>query len=70
MKTKVTTLRLPEDQAAELGAVARADGVPVSEIVRAAVYQFITARRSETDFKKRLKERIEEDREVLERLGE
>jgi len=70
MKVKAMSLRLPEDQAVELAAVARADGVPVSEIVRAAVYQFITARRADERFKERLRQRLEEDREVIERLAE
>ena len=49
MTTKATSLRLPTEQAEELAAVARVDGVPISEIVRAAIYQFIAARRSEPD---------------------
>jgi Arc/MetJ-type ribon-helix-helix transcriptional regulator len=69
MRTRVTSLRLPEDQAVELAAVARAEGESVSEIVRAAVYQFIAARRSDREFKERLQKRLEEDREVLERLA-
>jgi transposase len=55
MSTKATSLRLPTEQAEELAAVARVDGVPISEIVRAAIYQFIAARRSEPDFKERLR---------------
>ncbi len=37
METRALTLRLPADQAAQLEAVARADGVSVSEAVRAAI---------------------------------
>jgi len=44
--TKVTSLRIPEDLAAELNAVARADAVPVSEAVRAAIYCYIADRKS------------------------
>ncbi|HYQ77796.1 MAG TPA: ribbon-helix-helix protein, CopG family [Solirubrobacterales bacterium] len=69
MNTKVTTLRLPKELAEELNAVARADRLPVSELVRAAVYRFIAERRSEPDFKERLKEVLEEDRKTLERLA-
>jgi len=69
MNTKVTTLRLPKELADELHAVARADRLPVSELVRAAVYRFIAERRTEPDFKERLKEVLEEDRETLERLA-
>jgi metal-responsive CopG/Arc/MetJ family transcriptional regulator len=69
MNTKVTTLRLPKELADELDAVARADRLPVSELVRAAVYRFIAERRAEPDFKERLKEVVEEDRKTLERLA-
>jgi len=68
MTTKATTVRLPKELADELDAVARADRLPVSELIRAAVYRFIADRRSEPDFKERLKEVVEEDRRTLERL--
>jgi predicted transcriptional regulator len=68
MRTKVSSLRVPEDLAIELDAVARAEGESVSEITRAALYQFIAARRSDREFKERLQKRLEEDREVIERL--
>jgi predicted DNA-binding protein len=70
MATKVTTLRLPDYMAAELSAVARANGVPVSEVVRDAVAKHIADLRSDKDFQKRLKLLLEEDREVLKRLAE
>lgn len=69
MGTKAMSLRLPADQAAELEAVARADEMPVSEAVREAIDAHIAARRADKDFQKRLKRRLEEDREVLERLA-
>ena len=70
VSTKAMSLRLPEDKAAELAAVARADDMPVSEVVREAIDNHIAARRADKDFQKRLKRRLEEDREVLERLAE
>jgi predicted DNA-binding protein len=69
MADKAMSLRLPEDKAAELAAVARADEMPVSEVVREAIDNHIAARRSDKDFQERLKRRLEEDREVLERLA-
>jgi metal-responsive CopG/Arc/MetJ family transcriptional regulator len=69
MSTKATTVRLPKELADELDAVARADRLPVSELIRAAVYRFIADRRSEPDFKERLKEVVEEDSKTLERLA-
>jgi len=70
MATKITTLRLPEFMAAELSAVARADGVAVSEVVRDAIAKHIADRRSDKDFQKRLKLLLEEDQKVLKRLAE
>lgn len=68
--THVMSLRLPPELADEIRAVARADGVSISETMRAAMYRYVTARRSEEDFKERLRKRLEEDRQMLERLAE
>jgi len=68
--TKAFTMRLPEDKAAELEAVARADGVPVSEAVRDAIDRHIDARREDSDFQARLSRLIEADKRVLDRLAE
>lgn len=70
MPTKAMSLRLPEDTAAELAAIARTEEMPVSEAVRQAIDNHIAARRADKDFQERLKKRLEEDREVLERLAE
>jgi predicted DNA-binding protein len=70
MSTKAMSLRLPDEQAAELAAVARTDEMPVSEVVREAIDNHIAARRADKDFQKRLKRRLEEDREILERLAD
>jgi predicted DNA-binding protein len=69
MAPKAMSLRLSEDKAAELAAIARADDMPVSEAVREAIDNHIAARRADKDFQKRLKRRLAEDREVLERLA-
>lgn len=55
--------------AAELAAVARADGMPVSEVVREAITKHIAERRSDKDFQKRLKQLLEEEQKVLKRLA-
>lgn len=68
--TKITSLRLSSELAAELSAVARAEGVPISDVVRAAIGKHIASRRADEDFQARLKEQMEEDRKVLERLSE
>jgi predicted DNA-binding protein len=64
------SLRLPTDLAEELAAVARTDDVAVSEAIREAIVNHITTRRADKAFKERVKKRLEEDREVLERLAE
>jgi predicted DNA-binding protein len=68
--TKVTTLRLSAELAAELEAVARAQGVTVSEVVRAAVGDHIAAVRADDRFQVCLRKQMEKERELLERLVE
>ena len=70
MATKVLSLRLPEEIAAELTAVARTNGVSVSRAIRLAVEDYVANERADKAFKERLKRRLEEDREILERLAE
>jgi predicted DNA-binding protein len=69
MAVKAMSLRLPEDQAAELAAIARVDDMPVSEAVREAIDNHIAAKRADKNFQKRLKQRLEEDQQVLKRLS-
>jgi len=68
--TKAFTMRIPEDKAAELEAVAQADGVPVSEAVREAIDHHIEARRKDKDFQARLSKLIEDNQRVLDRLAQ
>ena len=67
--TKNLTVRLPEDLAAEAEAVARADGTSLNETVKEALAEAVERRRKDPAFKKRLRQIIEEDRELLERLA-
>ena len=69
-ETKVTTIRQRSDQADELEFVARVDGVPVSEAIRDAIASHIEARRADPAFQARLRERVEADRHILDRLAE
>ena len=69
METRALTLRLPAKQAAQLEAVARADGVSVSEAVRAAIEDRIEARRKDRAFQARIRQMMEEERAVLEQLA-
>ena len=66
--TKVTTVRIDDDLNDEVNGVARADDVPASEVVRAALYRYIAERKSDPKFQERLRELIEKDRALIERL--
>jgi Mg-chelatase subunit ChlI len=69
MTTKARTLRLPLDQAQELEAIAGVDEVSVNEEIRRAVAAHIEARRQDADFRKRLQNSIDRNKEILERLA-
>jgi predicted DNA-binding protein len=69
MSIKVMTLRLPESMARQLGAVARAEGLPVSEVLREGIENHLAARCSDEAFKERLRKVHEEDHDVLKDLG-
>lgn len=66
---KAMTIRLTQEQASELEAVAATDGVPVSEAIRTAIGEHIEARRKDKEFRKRLRASIERNRKILERLA-
>ncbi len=67
---RIISVRLPDDLAVQVDTMARAEGVSVSEVMRAAAYRYIATRRADQDFKERLKKRLEEDAEILKRLAE
>lgn len=68
-ETTVMSLRLAKELAKEIATVARVEGATVSETIRAAIYRYIATRRADENFKKLLRRRLEEDREVLEQLA-
>ncbi len=67
--TKNITVRLPEDLAAEAEAVARAEGTSLNETIKSALAEAVERRRKDPAFKKRVREIIQQDRELLERLA-
>ena len=69
MASKAISLRLPEQMAAELAAIARTQDVAVSEVIRVAVEDYIASLSSDKEFRQRLKEHLEKEREVMERLA-
>ena len=64
------TVRLDDDQAAELEAVAKAAGVPVAEEIRQAIAARIEERRQDGEFRARLRKSIEDNQKVLDRLAQ
>jgi Mg-chelatase subunit ChlI len=69
MTSRARTLRLPLDQAEELEAIAGVDEVSVNEEIRRAIAAHIEARRQDADFRKRLQDSIDRNKEILERLA-
>jgi hypothetical protein len=69
MTTRARTLRLPIEQAQELEAIAGVDEVSVNEEIRRAIAAHIEARRQDPDFRKRLQDSIDRNKEILERLA-
>jgi hypothetical protein len=69
-ETKVTTVRMSAEQAAQLEAVAKVDDIPVSEAIRQAISTHIAERRKDQEFRERLRRRLDEDRVILEKLAE
>jgi predicted DNA-binding protein len=66
---KAMTLRLSDEKAQELEAVARIDEISVSEAVREAIEAHIASRREDLEFQERRRRLIDENRSVLERLA-
>ena len=63
------TLRLPDDEASQVQALARAEGLSLNETVRRALAEAVAARRADPKFKARIQRIIDEDQELLERLA-
>jgi predicted DNA-binding protein len=66
---KAMTLRLDTETADQLEALAQVEGKPVSEVVREALAWHIERRRGDADFQKRLRDSIERNQAILERLA-
>lgn len=66
---KTTSLRLEDDQARALDALAMADEMSVSEVIREAINDRIAKRRADKDFQVRLQAAVERNRQALELLA-
>jgi len=67
---KTMTLRLSDELAADLEAMARVDDVPVSEAIRVAIDERVKARRDDKQFQARLRRLMAESQRALERLAQ
>ena len=70
MAKKVTTVRLPQELADEVETVARGRGVSVNTVVLDALAAEIQRVRNDTEFMARLREMVERDKEILDRLAQ
>ncbi len=66
---KNLTVRLPDDVAADVEALARVEGTSLNETIKHALIEAVERRRNDPEFRARLARFIEEDRELLERLA-
>ena len=64
------TVRLDDDQAAELEAFAKAAGVPIAEEIREAITARIEERRQDDEFRARLRRSIEDNQKILDRFAQ
>jgi predicted transcriptional regulator len=69
MMPKQTTIRLPDQLAAQAEAVARVRGTSVNQLIVESLTAEIERVGSEESFTARARELIERDRELLERLS-
>jgi hypothetical protein len=67
--TKNLTVRLRDEVAADAEALARVEGKSLNETVQQALVEAVQRRRDDPEFKARLARIIEQDRELLDRLG-
>ncbi|MGH9092220.1 MAG: ribbon-helix-helix protein, CopG family [Acidimicrobiales bacterium] len=67
--SKNFTVRLPDDEAADAEALARAEDMSLNETVRQALAEAVERRRRDPAFKARVRRIIKEDRKLLERLA-
>ncbi len=69
MSSRAISIRLPQQMAAELTAIARTKDVPTSEVIREAIENYISSLSTDKDFRLRLKKHLEDEMKVLERLA-
>ena len=68
-ETKAMTLRLNRKQAEELEAIAEVEGSSITEEIRTAIAAHIESKKKDKEFKARLRNSLEENRSILDRLS-
>lgn len=63
------TVRIPEEQAEELDAIASSDGASLAEEVRIAIAERIERKRSDPDFQAWLRDHMARNRRIIARLA-
>ena len=66
---KTMSLRIEDDQARAISALAMAEETSVSEVIRTAIDERIAKRRADKDFQARLQRAVERNREALDLLA-
>ncbi len=69
MTSRQTTIRLPEDLAAEAEAIARVKNTSVNAVIVESLAAEVKRVRSDREFTSRAKELLARDREIIERLA-
>ena len=69
MTSRQTTVRLPEELAAEAEAVARVQGTSLNALIVESLSAEIERVRGDDDFTARARRLLERDRELIERLA-
>jgi predicted DNA-binding protein len=67
---KAMTIRFDKEQSEQLEAIARVDGIPVSEAIRDAIAKHIEERRRDKEFQARLRASLQRNEEILRKLAQ
>jgi predicted DNA-binding protein len=67
---KAMTIRFDKEQSEQLEAIARVDGIPVSEAIRDAIAKHIEERRRDNEFQARLRASLQRNEEILRKLAQ
>ena len=61
------TIRLSVEQAQELETVASVDDLPIVDVIRAAISEYVETRKKDSEFQQNLRSRIQQAQSMLDR---